>query len=190
MTITETINERLDEVENQLPAVPKAVFRFNRAATERVVGGTERAIDVVTETFENMGEFASDNARHMVDTANKYTGEFGDLAETRVKTLMTTAQKFANDAQRFAEDSFDVASEGFKRVAGQFGIALGEAEEKVVESVSTATRKVEVSEARAEKAHLAKMTKAELYEMAKDLDIDGRATMSKAELVKAIAKKV
>lgn len=190
MTITETINERLDQVEHQLPAVPKAVLRFNRAATERVMGGTERAIDVVTETFGNVGEFATDNARHMVDTASRYSGEFGDVAETRVKTLMTTAQKFATDAQRLAEDSFDVASQGFKRVAGQFGLAIGEAEGKVVESVSTATKKVEASEARAERAHLTKMTKAELYEMAKDLDVDGRATMSKAELVKAISKKI
>lgn len=187
MPITETINERLDQVEHQLPAVPKAVFRFNRAATERVVGGTERAIDVVTETFGNVGEFASDNAKNVVGTANKYSEEFGDVAEARVKTLVTTAQKFATDAQRLAEESFDVASEGFKKVAGQFGIVLGEAETTVAEKVTTGARKVEASEAKAEKAHLAKMTKAELYEMAKDLDIEGRATMSKSELVKAIA---
>ncbi len=180
MEITTTINEsieaintRLDKVENELPAVPKAVLRLNRAAGERVWGSTERAATTFFDAFGNMTETATSSYKTFVSTAQKAGADFSPAIES---------------AQKFAEDTMQFATKGVKQVAGQFGIAIDNAEEDVVETVKSTTAKVKASETRAAKSDLSSKTKAELYEMAKVVDLDGRATMSKGELVKALAK--
>ena len=169
----ESINTRLDKFENDLPAVPKAVLRLNRAAGERVWGSTERAASNMVDAFGNVSESATKTYKTFVSTAQKASSDFVPAFDT---------------AQKFAEDTVAFATKGVKQVAGQFGIALDNAEEDVVETVKATTAKVKSSETKAAKAGLSSKTKAELYEMAKDVDLDGRATMSKGELVKALAK--
>jgi cell division septum initiation protein DivIVA len=186
MEITATINERidtlnarLDEVEKDLPAVPKAALRLNRAVTERVFDGTGRVGTVVVETLEDLTEAATSTYKSIAKNAG------------------VDVDRFVDAATKFAEDSYEFASSGFKTVAGQFGVAVDKAEEaavktnaSVAKTVNKTAQRVEDSETKAEKKALVKKTKAELYEMAKDLDVDGRATMSKGELVNAIAKEI
>lgn len=194
----DTLNARLDEVEKDLPAVPKAAFRLNRAMTERVLDGTGRVGTVVIET-------ASDFAENVSEVATKTYKSIVKAAPVDVENIVQNATKFAEDtfgpafdkAEKFAGETVEYATTGVKQVAGQFGIDFDEVEAvakktntKVAKTVTKAAKKVEASEAKAEKASLVKKTKAELYEMAKDLDVDGRATMSKAQLVKAISKLV
>lgn len=175
----DTLNARLDEVEKDLPAVPKAALRLNRAVTERVLDGSGRMGTVVIETFEDLSDAA--------------TKTYKSIA----KNAQVDVDRYVDVATKFAEDTFEFASSGVKTVAGQFGIAFDKAEEAAVDAnktvaktITKTAKKVEASETKAEKASLNKKTKAELYEMAKDLDVDGRATMSKDELVKALAKKI
>jgi Ca2+-binding EF-hand superfamily protein len=52
--------------------------------------------------------------------------------------------------------------------------------------VEEATDRVVAAEKSIERTALQSMTKAELSEMTQDIDIDGRADMTKAQLVKAI----
>ncbi|MFW2381651.1 MAG: Rho termination factor N-terminal domain-containing protein [Acidimicrobiales bacterium] len=190
----DSLNTLLDEVEEDLPAVPKAALRLNRAVTERVIDGSGRFGTVLVETVEDLTEAASNTYKsiarnapldvdHLVDVANKY-------APVDVDHLVDMATKFA-------EDTFGFASSSVKTVAGQFGVAIEKTEDVVAETNKTVAKtltktakKVEASETKAEKVALNKMTKAELYEMAKDLDVEGRATMSKSELVKALSKKI
>lgn len=194
----DTFNARLDEVEKDLPAVPKAALRLNRAVTERVLDGSGRVGTVVIET-------ATELAENFSEVANKTYKSIVKTAPVDVENIVQNATKFAEDtfgpafdkAEKFAGETVEYAATGVKQVAGQFGIefdkveaAAKETNAKVAKSVTKAAKKVEASETKAEKASLAKKTKAELYEMAKDLDVDGRATMSKGELVKAIAKLV
>ncbi len=185
MEITTTINERidtlnarLDEVEKDLPAVPKAALRLNRAVTERVFDGSGRVGSVVVETFEDLTEAANNTYKSIT------------------KNAQFDVDRFVDAATKLAEDTFEFATSSVKTVAGQFGVAVDKAEGAVVKtntsvakSVNKTARKVEASEIKAEKKALTKKTKAELYEMAKGLDVDGRATMSKGELVKALAAK-
>ena len=194
----DTLNARLDEVEKDLPAVPKAALRLNRAVTERVLDGSGRVGNVVIET-------ATELAENFSEVANKTYKSIVKTAPVDVENFVQNATKFAEDtfgpafdkAEKFAGETVEYAATGVKQVAGQFGIEFDKVEAvaketntKVAKTVTKAAKKVEASETKAEKASLAKKTKAELYEMAKDLDVDGRATMSKGELVKAISKLV
>ena len=168
----DSINARLDEVEQGLPAVPKAALRLNRAVTERVLDGNRRTAGMVSEAFENVS-----------DVATKTYKSFVASSPVDIDGMVSTATKFA-------EDTVDFATTNFKQVAGSFGVAFDTAETEVAKKVTKAAKTVEASEVRAEKVDLNKKTKAELYEIAKDVDLDGRATMSKGELVKALAKKI
>ncbi len=194
----DTLNARLDEAEKDLPVVPKAALRLNRAMTERVIDGTGRVGTVVIET-------AFDFAENVSEAATKTYKSIVRVAPVDVENIVQNATKFAEDtfgpafgkAEKFAGETVEYATTGVKQVAGQFGIEFDEIEAvakktntKVAKTVTKAAKKVEASEAKAEKASLTKKTKAELYEMAKDLDVDGRATMTKSELVKAISKLV
>jgi alanyl-tRNA synthetase len=190
----ESLNARLDEVEKDLPAVPKAALRLNRAVSERVLDGSERMGAAATDT-------ATDFAENVSDVYNKTYKSIAKVSPIDMDHFVETATKILEDAyaraEKFAGETVDFATAGVKQVAEQLGFDIDQVETvakdanaKVAKSVTGAAKKVEASEAKAEKANLSKKTKAELYEMAKDLDVDGRATMSKGELVKAIAKKI
>jgi hypothetical protein len=157
----EQISVRLDEFEARIPELPKKVFAYNRAVAHRAVAQARRNNEMVVDAFRPVVRAADTGVRTVVGTTRWAVEQTTDTAVTGVRSVVGQAKA---QAQR-------TSSTLRKQTTGL---------------VDEATDRVEAAERQVERAALTSMTKAELYQMAQDLDIEGRADMTKAQLVTAI----
>lgn len=160
-TINEEITDRLERFEQRLPQLPKKVVAYNRIAAGRAFAQARRNNELVVDAFRPVVKAADTGVRTVVGTTKWAIGQTAGTAATGVRTVVgqTRAQ-----AARTASSLND----------------------QTVGLVDEATDRVVAAERSFERAALRSMTKAELYRMAQDLDIEGRADMTKAQLIAAI----
>lgn len=161
--LNEQFTQRLVELEARMPELPKKVAAYNRAVADRAFGQARRGNEMVVDAFRPVVRVADHGVRTVVGTTKWAIDQTAQTATTGVKTVVGQAQ-----AQ-------------VKRTAGTLG-------DQTADLVDEATERVVTAERTASRTALRSMTKAELYEIAQDLDIDGRAAMTKAQLVTAITK--
>lgn len=191
---------RLDELERSLPAIPAKTLAASRAVARRVNDVVEGTIRAATSRTKSVGDTASTAARTVGGQAGSAAGRTADSMASGAKTAVgqaraqseraagvvaDAARTVAKQSAAEAEQVADVARSAAAEVAGQTA-AQGE------RTTDAATRQIEegLDEATiaADPDDLSEMTKAELYDRAQDLDIEGRSSMSKAELISAIRR--
>lgn len=123
-------------------------------------------------------------ARRITSTATDVTDRLGDGLDTVGRTVGRSARTVAGQFSSSAQRTVDEVSARSREVAGQ-----GRAQ--TATSVTTARDEAEAvlgdaSDAVDPRTPLRSLTKAELYEMAQEHDIEGRSSMSKSELVSAV----
>jgi hypothetical protein len=154
------LTRRLDRIEAALPRVPAKALGLGRATAHRV---NATAADV-----------ASDVAR-----------QFGRLGSTADNALSTSVGQARSSVQRTSATARRTSKEAVGQARAQGRRTGAAAEESATALLDDATRAIE-PDGDGRPAALDEWTKAELYERAQELDIDGRSTMSKRELVRAI----
>ncbi len=159
--INDEFSTRFSQFEDRLPELPKKVVAYNRIAAERAFAQTRRNNELVIDAFRPVVKAADTGVRTVVGTTKWAVEQTAGSAVTGVKTIVgqTRAQ--------------------VQRTAGTLN-------DQTVELVDEATDRAVAAEKSVERAALKSMTKAELYQMAQDIDIDGRADMTKAQLIVAI----
>ena len=153
--------ERFEQIEQRMPELPKKVVAYNRVAAERAFAQARRNNDLVVDAFRPVIKVADTGVRTVVGTTKWAVEQTAGTARTGVRTVVGQAQ-----AQ-------------VKRTAATLN-------RQTVDLVDEATDRAVAAEKSVERAALKSMTKAELYQMAQDIDIDGRADMTKAQLIVAI----
>jgi hypothetical protein len=98
---------------------------------------------------------------------------------TIVGTTRWAVEQTASTAVTGARSVFGQTKAQVKRTARTLN-------EEAIDFVDEATDRIVAAEESAERSVLTSMTKAELYQMAQDIDIEGRADMTKAQLITAI----
>jgi hypothetical protein len=164
---TRELERRLDGLESTLPAIPARAVALGRASGHRIAAA---ANDVVASA----GDAATDVGRRLADLSSDVNNA---LATTIGQTRSATARA-ADTARRNSREASGQAQAQARRTArsaGQTADAL----------LDDATRAIEPADD-GRPAALEQWTKADLYERAQELDIDGRSSMSKKQLVRAI----
>lgn len=168
--IIHLIEVRLDEIQNGLPTIPAKWMELNRVVANRAASANRRNVELLVDSVQKV-----------------------------VKTTDTSVRTVAGTVRWTTEKTLDVAFSGLRQIAGQAKaqakITADTVEDQVtdladetVERVDATIDRVKAAELQAEKRLLRSQTKDELYEQAQVLDIDGRADMSKAQLVNAISR--
>lgn len=160
-TLTDDIAGRLDEAEQKLPTLPRKVIAYNRAISQRAIAQSRRNNEMVLDAVRPVLQVADTGVRTVVGTTRWAVGRTVDTATSGLRQTVGQAK-------------------------AQFGRTASTLSEEATGLVEEATDQVVAETKAAERRALMSMTKAELYEMAQDLDIEGRADMTKAELVSAI----
>ncbi len=164
----ESVNERLDDLERQLPSIPSKWLGLTRAVTDRagaMVCGAATAVMRPAVAVKREGE----SVARSTDVAARTT-----VGQARSATARTVTAAGANTREVVGQARAQTA-----RVADQ-------AQTSVESLLDDATAAVEPDERSKRPARLEDLTKAELYDRAQDRDIAGRATMSKPQLIKAL----
>ena len=165
-TLDTRMTSALDEIEERLPSLPASVLRL-----ERSLAG--RTYDVVAA--------AVGDVRSSVDTVSK-------RADHAARTLIGTARHSAST-------TFETARRGVKTTSGQVGAQAGAVgstltseitniHDDAVDAVDSAVRTLDPDHDAT--TGYDRWTRADLYEKATELDIEGRSSMSKSELITAI----
>jgi phage-related protein len=160
-SINDEISGRLDKIELNMPELPKKIFAYNRVAADRVVAQTRRNNDLVVDAFRPVVKMADTGVRTIVGTAKWAAEQTASTAATGVRSVIGQTQaQVKRTASTLSDQTSDLVEEAADRVVA--------------------------AEKSAERVALKSMTKAELYQMAQDIDIEGRADMNKAQLITAI----
>jgi len=154
-----TITQRLDDLERRLPPIPRKVVTLGRAGADRIGATT--------------GDIARDVGRQL----SRVTTVAGHAVNTSVGQTRSAFDRTAKAAR-------DNTNEAVGQARAQTSRSGRAAERGAVALLDDAARAVEPSDG--SPAALDEWTKAELYDRAQELDIPGRSTMDKRELIDAI----
>ena len=162
-TLNAEMTERFEQFEQRMPELPKKIVAYNRVAAERAYAQARRNNELVVDAFRPVVKVADTGVRTIVGTAKWAVEQTAGSATTGVRSIVgqTRAQ--------------------VKRTVSTLN-------NQAVDLVGEATDRAVAAEKSVERIALKSMTKAELYQMAQDIDIEGRADMTKAQLIVAINK--
>jgi len=159
-TFCQQVDEQLDELEAKLPPLAANIVQVNRAIYART-----------TRDLSRFGTMLADSA-----------GAIASAAAVGMRTVGGTA-KWA------AERTTDAASTGARQTMGQVKAQTRLTAETANEELEDLADDIDPSADPVPAAgDLETKTKAELYDRAQELDIEGRSSMSKAELVAALSE--
>lgn len=205
MITQDRLTERLDHLEEALPSIASKTVAFGRATTRRTTSIATAIIDevtgrfgTVTDTVSTAGRTTSGQASSVADRAtstartgaSEVTGQARSAATRTAKTATDGARQVTGQAKSAVRRSATTVGDGASEVSGQAraqSARIAEAVEDQTEAlVDDATEAVDPDARNVASFH--DLTKAELYAKAQERDIEGRASMSKSELVAALRR--
>jgi hypothetical protein len=154
------LTQRLDQLEHRLPPFPAKSFALGRATVRRTN-------DVVTSVVADVARRVDTVVTTARTGAKTTTGQAKSAVKRTAKVAETTGKQTVGQAKRQAAETASATRR-----------ATGELLDDATATIDPASRPRGVG--------YEEWTKADLYERAQELDIDGRSTMSKPELVAAL----
>jgi len=160
-----SVNERLDDLERQLPSIPSKMLGLTRAVTDKAGAAVCGAATAMTRPATAVTREGASVA-HSADIAARTT-----VGQARSATERTVATAGANTREVVGQARAQTG-----RIADQTQASV----EQLLDDATTAVKNDK------RPARLEDLTKAEIYERALDRDISGRASMSKPQLIRAL----
>ena len=198
------LTRRLDDLERQLPPIPAKSMAFGRAAVRltndvvtSVVSDVARRVDRVVTTARTGASTTAGQARSATERTattaqtglDQTAGQARSAAGRTAKAAKSAAKEAAGQARSAAERTAATARESAKQTAGQARAQAkrtrDRAERETEGLIDDAVEAVE-SNGRRRGVPYEEWTKDELYERAQELDLDGRSSMTKQQLVDAL----
>ena len=165
-TIETRMTSTLDEIEERLPALPASVLRLERSLAGRTYDTVAGAVDNVRSSVEAVSKRTDRAARTVFGTARRAAVTTIDAARIGAKT--TSGQTSAQ----------------MQKVGDTLTSEITDIHDEAVGAVKSAIRTLDPEDDAT--TGFDRWTKAELYEKASEMDIEGRSNMTKAQLVAAI----
>lgn len=167
----------LERLESRLPSLPAASLRLQRSFAERTRTLACSGLETARTSVGAIARAAATAARTVVGTARWSTERTVEAGRVGVKTVW-------GQGKAQVERTATVTSSEIGGVSTSLEGAVRRASDAAVDAIDAAAGGADPE--RAPALDYAHWTKAELYETAQELDIDGRSTMNKAELVAAV----
>ena len=156
----DTLSRGLDRLENELPAIPAKALGLTRATARRVNATASEVAGTISREFSRFGSTAS------------------SAVATSVGQTRSAAERTSSTARRTSNEAVGQTKAQVKRT-GEAALS------SATNLLDDATRAVEPDDG-GKPASPDNWSKADLYERAQELDIEGRSTMSKQQLIGAI----
>ncbi len=181
-SIQNDLTDRLDQLETSLPSLPSKSLAFGRASARRVIDTTTDVVSTVGRRLGSVRDTASTGAKTS-------TGQASSGVNRTAKVAKNTANEAVGQAKSAVNRTAKVAKDAARQTAGQ---VRAEASQTVEVAADTAGQLLDDGAQAVDPDRpnpgvpYSKWTKAQLYDRAQELDIDGRGSMTKKELVSAL----
>ena len=176
------LTRRLDRLEANLPPIPSRAIGLTRATAHRV---NTTATDVANDVGRQLGRFTSTAGTALSTTVGQARSAVDRTSSTAQRTGKETIGQARSAVERTSSTAQRTSKETIGQARAQAKITGKAARQSATALLDDATRAIE-PHCDGKPAAIDDWTKAELYERAQELDIDGRSSMSKAELVRAL----
>lgn len=176
------LTRRLDRLEADLPPIPSRAIGLTRATAHRV---NTTATDVANDVGRQLGRFTSTAGTALSTTVGQARSAVDRTSSTAQRTGKETIGQARSAVERTSSTAQRTSKETIGQARAQAKITGKAARQSATALLDDATRAIE-PDGDGKPAAIDDWTKAELYERAQELDIDGRSSMSKAELVRAL----
>jgi cell division septum initiation protein DivIVA len=159
----------------------RKIYQFNKA----MVGAS---VDTARSVVSVLGEGMTTAFYIFRDAGSTVAGQAESASKRTANEASNGAKQVVGQARSAAGRTADQASKGAKEVTGQVraqGQRAGDRLDRVADR--TTKRAIDaVDQSPSSGTPYEQWSKADLYERAQELDIDGRSTMSKTQLIKAL----
>ena len=176
------LTRRLDRLEANLPTSPSRAIGLTRATAHRV---NTTATDVANDVGRQLGRFTSTAGTALSTTVGQARSAVDRTSSTAQRTGKDTIGQARSAVERTSSTAQRTSKETIGQARAQAKITGKAARRSTTALLDDATRAIE-PDGDDKPAAIDDWTKAELYERAQELEIDGRSSMSKAELVRAL----
>ncbi|MEZ5247223.1 MAG: Rho termination factor N-terminal domain-containing protein [Acidimicrobiales bacterium] len=165
-TFETRLTSTLDEIEERLPALPASLLRLERSIAGRTYDTVAGAVGNLRGSLHTVGSRTDRAARTVVGTGRRAIATTFDAARVGAKTTVgQTRAQASKVGDAVTAEATDIHDD-----------ALG--------AVKTAIRAVDPDDDAS--TGYERWAKTDLYDRATELDVEGRSTMTKAELIDAI----
>jgi len=155
--MNETITPALDRFEATLPPITRRVFKLNRRIANASVNAAMGATKAVCYATQNVTKRATTGASTVRGQAESVADRVTSAAQTGAKEVVGQAKaQAAATVDKFEDEAISLLDDATKTVSSD------------------------------PKGAYETWTKAELYKRAQELDIDGRSSMTKTELITSL----
>jgi hypothetical protein len=174
------VDRGLDRIEDGLPALPAAVFRIQRSVAERIVDQSRHALCVVGDAVSSTVTVGRNATRTVTGTARHAGEESADVATVGARRTIGQARAQTARTVDAASESGATVVDELRDLADETVSAATDVADEVAATTAAAVQGTPMS--------YEHWTKKDLYELAQDLDVDGRSSMNKDELIAAIER--
>lgn len=177
---THLVDRGLDRIEEGLPTLPAAVLRIQRSVAERIVDQGRHALCVVGDAVSSTVSVGRNATRTVTGTARHAGSESADVATVGARRTVGQARAQAARTADAARDSGATVGEELRDLADETVSAVTDVADEMAATTTAAVQGTPMS--------YDHWTKKDLYDLAQDLDIEGRSSMNKDELIAAIER--
>lgn len=171
--LREAATGTLDRLEVVLPALPAASLRLQRAIAHRTVDATTDAFSALRNSLDTIGGATATAARTVAGTARWATDRTFRTAATAVRTVVGQTRAQVDIAATTIADEADRRVDEVDHAAGRAAAVVSSVADEIDPAVDPGPDYRE-------------WTKDRLYAQAQALEIDGRSSMTKDELIASI----
>lgn len=165
-TLETKMTSALDEIEERLPPLSASVLRLERSISGRSYDAVANAVGHARSSARAVGRRTDHAVRTVVGTAKR-------AVDTTLSSATTGARTTSGQATAQAQ-----------RVGDGVVTAIKDSYDEALGTVKSGIRTVDADDDAS--TGYDRWTKAELYEKATELDIEGRSAMTRAQLLSAI----
>ena len=193
-TVTAQINDQLDKLEANLPAVPARVVRLQRAVATKTYERTVDFWSAVSESTRNFFETTRLSGRTVVGQAKAAGDQVATATRTGAKTVAGQARaagtQVAGTTRTAANTVAGQTTAQGRKVAKSASRETTKLLDGAIDNIEDAVEDAEQAVGSADRTsrRYEDRTKAELLERAQELDIEGRSQMNKRQLIAALRK--
>lgn len=159
-SIQSDMTERLDDLETSLPSIPSKGLSLTRASARRVIDTTADVACTVRRRVDSVWNTAATSTKTSAGQASSAVTRTakvaGDTARQTAGQVRAETAQTVDAASKAAEQLLDEGARAIDPDRPNPGVPYGQ------------------------------WTKAQLYDRAQELDIDGRSSMTKKQLVSAL----
>jgi hypothetical protein len=179
-SVTADLERRLDSFEDDLPPLASSLVRGQRAIGGLILRTAAFSTRATVDSLRAVARTAQTAVNTVVGTARR---QADNVAERTAVGARTTVGQAKAQSRRTTERARTEAARGTQRV-GETLTSARQSVEDVLDDTAHALDRASGSVGPFEK-----WTRSDLYARAQELDVDGRSTMNKKQLIRALRQR-